>query len=256
MIVDTNVFIGHWPFRRHGYEDPAKLAAKLQSLGGTGAWAASFDGVFNKDIAGANARLAEACRGGFFVPFGTVNPMLPDWEDDVRRCRDVHHMPGMRLYPNYHGYKLDDPSFAKLLTLAAAAKLVVQIVLRLEDERTQHPLLPVPPVDPSPLGQLLPRIPGLKLQVLNSMVEPRTEALVPLARAGEVYFDFAMLEGAGCVARLVERVGADRVLFGSFFPLFLAESAHLKVKESAIPADTSAKLFSEAARGLVPKESR
>jgi predicted TIM-barrel fold metal-dependent hydrolase len=255
VIVDTSVHIGHWPFRRHGYEDPAKLIAKLRSVGVTEAWAANFDGLLHKDIAGSNARLAEACSasGGFLVPFGTVNPTLPDWEDDLRRCREVHDMPGVRLYPNYHGYKPDEPVFAKLLALAGEAKLIVQLALRMEDERTQHPLISVLPVDPGPLAGIVARIRGLKLQVINSMVEPRTETLVPLARAGDVSFDFAMLEGVGCVTRLVDRVGADRVLFGSFFPLFLAEAAHLKVKESAPPTDVVKKLFAGNARALLPK---
>src|SRR5207247_551949 len=83
VIVDTNVMLGHWPFRRHGYEETAKLVAKLKAHQVTEAWASSFDGLLHKDIAGVNARLADECRERgekILVPFGSINPKLPDWE--------------------------------------------------------------------------------------------------------------------------------------------------------------------------------
>ena len=120
MTIDTNAHLGHWPFRRHGFEETAKFLDKLRAVKVTEAWVGSFECVLHKDVAGANARLAAECRdhrAGMLLPFGTVNPMLPDWREDLRRCVEVHRMPGLRLHPNYHGYKLDDPAFRdKFLT--------------------------------------------------------------------------------------------------------------------------------------------
>lgn len=236
-IIDTNVYLSRWPFRRLPADETTALAEKLRKNGVTQAWAGSFDGVFHRDMAGVNQRLAEECRAagsGLLLPFGSINPHLPDWDEDLRRCHEVHHMRGIRLHPNYHGYKLDDAVFARLLAAAAERGLIVQLALSLEDERTQHPLMQVPHVDAAPLADLVKGLDRLLLVVLNAFRALRVEQVDRLAAAGQVYFEIAMLEGVGGVERLVQQVTAERVLFGSYSPFFNFESAALKMRESDI----------------------
>jgi hypothetical protein len=256
--IDTNVYLSRWPFRRLPGDEPAELVAKLRGRQVQRAWAGSFDGLFHRDLAAANDRLVRTCRelgDGLLVPFGAVNPTLPDWEDDLRRCHELHGMPGIRLHPNYHGYPLDDPRLARLLELAIGRRLIVQLALSMEDERTQHASARVPHVDAMPLARLVSHTPGLRWVLLNAFRALRVDQVGPLAAAGDVYFDIAMLEGVGGVSRLVEQVTAARVLFGSYYPMFYFESAALKVQESPLSgADRAAILAGNAGRlcGPVP----
>jgi predicted TIM-barrel fold metal-dependent hydrolase len=236
MIIDVNVHLSRWPFRRLRGDEPEELVSYLKARGVTQAWAGSFDGLLHKDIEGVNRRLVADCRkhgSGMLIPFGSVNPKLPDWEEDVRRCAEEHHLPGIRLHPNYHGYTLDDPVFKPLLQAAAARGLAVQVVLKMEDERVQHPLVRTAPVDATALGGLAATIPGLRLMILNGPGPLKPDAVKAAAAAG-IGFDFAMQEGISGVAKLIDQIGVDKVFFGSHFPFFTWESSGLKVVESGL----------------------
>jgi predicted TIM-barrel fold metal-dependent hydrolase len=256
-LVDVNVHLSRWPTRRIRGDEPAELATMLRTRGVTEAWAGSFDALLHKDVAGVNARLAKECRsetGVRLVPFGTVNPLLPDWEDDVRRCADEHHMPGIRLYPNYHGYKLDHPAFARLLALAAERRLLVQLAVIMEDARMMHPLLRVPPVDVAPLPALVRGIAGLRVILLNALTTVRGETLLAL-RESEIYVEIGMLEGVSGLSGLFGQLPMDRVLFGSHAPLFYLEAAVLKLKESQLTEPQMKAIRTENARRLLPPPS-
>ncbi|MDA1231830.1 MAG: amidohydrolase family protein [Planctomycetota bacterium] len=247
-ITDTNISLFRWPFRRLPLDETDALVSKLRSLGITQSWAGSFEGILHRDIAGVNQRLTDGCRvHSELIPIGTINPELPDWEEELRRCIDEHNMPGIRLHPNYHGYTLDDPRFRRCLELATASGRFVQIAAAVEDTRTQHTLVQVPDVDLVPLAKLLTDIPEAKVQILNQNLRP--PLLQRLCEFSGVYIDTARVEGTDGIPRLVQSVPPGRVMFGSHSPLLIPEAALIRVHESEILDETMLNaVFSENAR--------
>ena len=253
-MIDTNVYLSRWPARRLPLDETPALVEKLQKLGVTSAWAGTFDGLLHKDITSANQRLVDDCGSygdGLLLPFGCVNPTLPGWIDDLRRCHEEHGMRGIRLHPNHHGYALDDPRCAQLLDLAAERNLIVQIPLRMEDERTQHPLLRVPHVDAAPLPGLLAARPNLRCVLLNSLRDLQGPVLEAAANCEQIWveIDAGRSRRAGPVP---QPVPAPRVLFGTYAPFFYPESAVLKLDESELGELRRSAIAATNARRLLP----
>src|SRR6266496_1017293 len=169
-IIDTNVNLFDWPFRALKYRNTKALVAKLKKHGIIEAWAGSFEALLSKDTNGVNARLAAECREhgpGFLIPFGSVNLAWPDWEEDVRRCHEVHKMPGLRIYPGYQPFDLDHPAMESLVKMSAERGLILQVVFGMEDPRVHHPIIHVGPVTFSPLLKAMNATPNAKVQLLH-----------------------------------------------------------------------------------------
>jgi uncharacterized protein len=126
----------------------------------------------------------------------------------------------------------------------------VQLVVMMEDERTQQSLMRVPHVDVSPLLTLLPSRPNARLVLLNWFRGVKSALFPKLAAADQVYFDIGTMEGVGGVANLLKQVPAERVVFGSHAPFFYLESAVLKLKESVLSESELTAVRSGNARRL------
>jgi predicted TIM-barrel fold metal-dependent hydrolase len=247
-IIDTNVHLFDWPFRKLKYAGTKPLLAKLRKHRVTQAWAGSYEGLLHKNVDMVNVRLAEECRTngeGMLLPFGTVNPALPDWEEDVRRCQEKYSMPGIRLYPSYHNYTLQSPAVARLMKLVQQRGLIVQVTVRMEDPRVHLPITRTPAVDVSGLAELLAPLPKLRVQLLNAFngTDPlRGQVGRRLIEQTPVTFDCSHVEGQVGLGKLIAGdressrppLPVERIVFGSHAPFFPCESAVFKLMESPL----------------------
>src|SRR5258705_94580 len=249
-IIDTNVNLFDWPFRALKYRDTKALVAKLKKHRIIEAWAGSFEALLSKDMNGVNTRLADECRSqapGFLIPFGSVNLAWPDWEEDVRRCHEIHKMPGIRIYPGYQPFNLDHPLMESLLKMTGERGLILQVVFGMEDPRVNHPIINVGPVTLGPLVKAVESTPKAKVQLLHfsGPAKPsESEQFSQFMTSSNAVMDISRLEGNGAIGRMIgtitglpsARVPVDRVAFGSHAPFFPVETALLKLVESPLDA--------------------
>lgn len=230
-IIDTNVTLSRWPFRRLPLDDDQRLVAKLRSLGVRQAWAGSFEGVFHRDTRGANDRLVAVCeKYSELIPFGTIHLGLPDWETEFHRCVEKHRLSGIRLFPGYHDYNLGDSAFTKLLRLAAQSRVVVQVAVSLEDTRTHPSMLQVPDVELTPLADVAGSVPNARIQVINHRM--RSPKPGSLAEVRGIHFDTARVDGTDGIPNLVDSLPSGRVMHGTHAPFLIPEAALVRTHES------------------------
>ncbi len=252
-IVDVNMWLSRWPTRRLPFDETAEFIVRLKELKIARAWVGSFDMLLHRDMAGVNERLAADCKtaADLLIPCGAINPMLPDWEDDVRRCVEQHGMRILRVTPGYHGYDLGHERFRRLLQLTAERNLLLQVVVRMEDERTQWTLLKAKDVEVKPLEKLLEEFPETKVQVLNGLHAAGVQQWIQRGVPENVSFDIGTLEGAAGIGRVLKHLPPGQLCFGSHFPLFVWEAAELKLRETELSRPVREMIAGENARGLL-----
>jgi predicted TIM-barrel fold metal-dependent hydrolase len=263
-IIDTNVNLFNWPFRALKYRDTNALVAKLKKHRVIEAWAGSFEALLAKDMNGVNERLAAECREhgpGFLIPFGSVNLAWPDWQEDVRRCHEVHKMPGLRIYPGYQPFDLDHPGMESLVKMIAERGLILQVVFGMEDPRVHHPLIIVGPVSFAPLLKAVKGTPNAKVQLVHFDGAIRGDGLTQFMAQTNTFMDISRLESNGAVGRIIgsgpgvnsARVSVERIVFGSHVPYFPLETAIIKLIESPLDAQQLQAIMQGNARRLLPR---
>jgi predicted TIM-barrel fold metal-dependent hydrolase len=264
-VIDTNMHLFEWPFRRLKYSQTSALVAKLRKHRVTEAWAGSFEALLHKNLDEVNRRLTEECRRNSDLPlrpFGSVCPVWPGWDEDLRRCHEIYKMPGIRLYPSFHNYRLDRSEFAELLVAAAARGLVVQIVIEMEDPRVHHPAVNIAAVETAALSTALKMVPHARVQLLNGMAVLQQGGAAELIANTRVVFDISNFEGAGAIGRLLEgkhwsikpQIPLGRLLFGSHAPFFPYEAALLRLFESPLDREHMAAIMRENALRLATRD--
>lgn len=217
-MFDSNVKLGHWPYRPVRGLDA--LLAAMDSLGVTHAAVSSLSAVHFLNPHDGNEELCRtiAPYGARLTPLAVLRPNFSGWREDLDVCLSTLGMRGVVLFPNYHEFSLDDPCLAPLMTEAARHGIPVCVQSAMEDIRRQFRPYKAADMDAASIGAFARAYPATNVIALGlKFGQPETlgEPLPP-----NLFFDTSNYETQGAIEYAVDRFGPDRILLGSNFPMF------------------------------------
>jgi len=250
MLVDVNCSLGRWPFQNCRLRAAKQLAAHLAACGIGRALVSSIEAVLDPDPHACNLELAHSLADQrSLLPLMTVDPTLGHWQECLAQYREMGLGHALTVVPNYHRYTLGAPAVDALAESMVRHDAVLVVRMRVEDERRQHPLMKVPGVDPATVVALAERHPELRILCLCTYLR---EVAALVERTPNVWVDIACVEFLNTVRKLLTKVPAQRVVFGSHTPLLYTQANLMKLEHAEVSAPEREMLAHRNAVDLIP----
>ncbi len=248
MLIDTNVNLGPWPFTPVPDRTGPALAAHLAANGVQRALVSHLGAVFQPEPMASNRLLFEAVRRTpALLPVPVINLSLANWREQLAACQAAAPIRAVKLFPNYHNYRLSARRVDEFMVALAAAKLRLVLNVRLEDERHKYFALRIKGVPVPQLAALLGRFPDQHV-LLTGIYRGEVEKLA--ADHANFSADIAFAEWINVLEVMLKKFPARRLMLGTCTPLLSTRGEVDKLRLARIPAKAKALIGAENARRL------
>jgi uncharacterized protein len=230
--IDINACFGHWPYWDLHHKRADELVALMDQTGIDQAAVMSLRGLLVDWREGNQETLSEAARHpGRLVPIATLSPFLDGGEEELKRLVGQGFR-GVRLYPAFHNY----PMQSAFVDAVCRASSELEIPVMLPTRPMMNWRFQAVPIETFAAVIEAHRATDFILSGPNYLVE--FQAVIRLMKkCPNVSFDITCLQGFQAVAKLVQEVGAERVLFGTGAVLNYPACNVAKLKHAEITED-------------------
>ncbi|MCX7704882.1 MAG: amidohydrolase family protein [bacterium] len=250
-LFDVNVSIGYWPFQEFHLKDIKQLSRHLASYGISKGFVSSLESVFLSDPHNRNTILIQKLKGKRnFSPVPILNLRLKNFLEEFSFLVNCG-VKAIKLVPSYHFYNILSENTFHILNACKKNQIIPIIQIRCEDERSHHPLMKVPPVNFKDIIKLSRIFHDLKILCLCPYFY---EAIEICKKTENVYVDISFIERFNTIKALVEKVSAQKILFGSHTPFFYTKAAIMKIKFAEISQTDREKIMHINAMSLLKIE--
>jgi hypothetical protein len=228
-VIDVDTFIGSYPFRHVPHPEPEALLRVLDREALTGAWVGHLPSAFYRDPSPGNRELYKSV-GAFqrrLRPVPAIRPDWPRWEHALRDASRAN-APAVRAYPPQWGLGPHDACMRDLAIAAGEQGMMLLLTVRFEDLRQRHSMDSAGDLSAAAIRALARAGNAVRLLVTaagREMIEEVHWGLTP-AEQRRVWWDISWVWGPpeDHLAKLFRTIGSERFVFGSQWPLRLAQN--------------------------------
>ncbi|MBL8241610.1 MAG: amidohydrolase family protein [Bryobacterales bacterium] len=233
-MIDVNAYLGHFAFRQLRHNTAASLLRLMDRAGIEKAVVSSASAITYRNAQAGNEEVFAQVQPhrDRLIPFAVLNPAYADWRHDLDTCRNKFGMTGLRLYPNWHNYKLSSAVCLELVNAAAERRMVVSIPFRVEDRRQQSWLVDIPDVAARDAAALARAVPSARFIFGNGSGFAASELGRASGNPPNYWIEISLLTAllTNEIGQLMQSLGAGRILFGSGMPFHYPEGATAKLE--------------------------
>jgi len=258
MIIDANVLIGNWAFRKLPYTDTGRVRQILEANGINQAVAGSLDAILFRNVQDGNEILYRAIsqHRDFFTPAAAINPSYAGWEKDYEQALQ-EKCAAIRVWPEYQAWSLLDSCSLELCRACEEDNLPLVLSAEIEDARQRHALDKPADSNSGQVRQLIEKMEVLKILIVNARAEKVREIALTLSEENRnrIFFDISGLWGAFVhdLDLCLEQVGVSQFVFGSHAALKTPETAITKLNLSRIKEQDKKQICALNIRHLMPR---
>ncbi|HHV96307.1 MAG TPA: amidohydrolase family protein [Clostridiaceae bacterium] len=249
--IDVNCLVGNWPFRKIRKITFNDLKSIHEVNNMEYGYVSSLNSIFYNDPFEGDQDLHEIIKGTPYKHVLTVNPELPWFIDDIEEGIKLFDIKGVRIYPGYHGYTLDNQPVERLCRILAEKKLPLFITIRMEDERLNYLFQPRG-IDKAELSHFLESHPENTVILLSirygeimnikDIINSRRNVFVDTSGFKDLLF---------IIEKLTKVVDHRKILYGSNHPLYCMKSTILLVEKAEVDSSVKEDIFYNNVRNIL-----
>ncbi len=234
MLIDTNCFLGPWPFLPVPDRSGRELVAHLRRHGIDRALVSHLGAAFLPEPMPSNRLLWATTRGvKSLEPVPIINPVLASWDSQLAECRRRQPLCVVRLMPTFHNYGPAHPRLKACMAELAQAAITVILQSRVEDERNRYFGLKVVGMAEAAIGDFLRRF-SSQTVLCTGLYNGEIERLA--AQHDNFLADISFAESLTTLETLRRMLPARRLIFGTCCPILSAPAQGAKIRQNSLPA--------------------